>query len=65
MKKRELKALSLSKESISNLNQDSIKAGVGPASPKSNSAGTCCLSCTRSCRPDCKLTLADVDCPAA
>ena len=51
MKKQNLKSLSLNKKSVSNLNQNLIIGGVD--SSKSFSAGTCCLSCTRSCNPDC------------
>ncbi|MFK7747520.1 MAG: hypothetical protein AB8B65_03965 [Kordia sp.] len=61
MKKRGLKSLNLNKKSVSNLNQIVINGGA-VGSSKSRSGGTCCLSCTRSCNPDCKLTLADVDC---
>jgi hypothetical protein len=51
MKKRNLKSLSLNKKSVSNLTQNLIIGGID--SSKSMSTGTCCLSCDRSCNPEC------------
>ena len=57
MKKQNLKSLKLNKNSVSNLNQDSIIGGAADSS--NDSARTRCMSCTRSCDPECKLTLGE------
>lgn len=54
MKKRTSKLLSLNKKSVSNLNEILVTGGAA-ASSNSN-ARTNCMSCTRSCRPDCLST---------
>ena len=61
MKRRTLKSLNLNKKSISSLNL--LEATGGLASSNSD-ARTACMSCTRSCRPDCKITLAEETCEA-
>ncbi|MEM6685636.1 MAG: hypothetical protein AAF617_07535 [Bacteroidota bacterium] len=61
MKRRTLKSLSLNKKSISSLNL--LDATGGRASSNSD-ARTNCMSCTRSCRPDCKITLPEETCEA-
>jgi len=57
MKKRNLKSLKLNKNFVSSLNQDLINGGAVGSS--NASARTRCMSCTRSCSPDCKITLGE------
>lgn len=60
MKRRTINSLRLNKKSISSLN---LMGGAAAGHASSNSdARTNCMSCTRSCRPDCKITLAEETC---